>query len=127
MTHRQFLGWMAWLEIDDERPGKTEMYLMQIAREIRCVPYAFSDKSDSEVDINQFRLVKKRGDRTADEVSEEDDQEKSVGQPMGGFALAQPPSEATAEQVAAQRIRQSAFGNVGLSHSIEALQLTKQS
>lgn len=33
MTHRQFRVWRAWLEMDMDRPGKAEWYIMQATAE----------------------------------------------------------------------------------------------
>ena len=37
ITYREFRTRVAWLEMDLNRPGKQEGYLMQIAREVRSV------------------------------------------------------------------------------------------
>jgi hypothetical protein len=34
-TARQFRAWLAWLDMDLERPGKAELYAMQTALEVR--------------------------------------------------------------------------------------------
>lgn len=44
MTHRQYRAWHAWLLIDKNRPGKVESYLMQVAYEVRAVPYRIFGK-----------------------------------------------------------------------------------
>lgn len=38
MTHRQFLAWQAWRRIDVGVPGKTELYLANVAAEVRRTP-----------------------------------------------------------------------------------------
>ena len=37
MTHRQFLGWQAWFELELNRPSRTDYYLMSVCVEIRRV------------------------------------------------------------------------------------------
>jgi len=34
-THREFLAWIEWLDEEDNRPSRTDNYLMQIAAEVR--------------------------------------------------------------------------------------------
>lgn len=36
-THREYLMWMAWRQLEWNRPSRTDHYLMQIALEVRRV------------------------------------------------------------------------------------------
>jgi hypothetical protein len=52
MTHRQFVEWMAWLDLEKNRPDRTEHYLMEIAAEIR----RGNVKRPADVKLEDFRL-----------------------------------------------------------------------
>lgn len=60
MTHRQFRVWKAWLELDQERPSRSDHYAMQIACEVRRVPYAFVGKDPNDVKLETFKLKRKQ-------------------------------------------------------------------
>jgi hypothetical protein len=51
-THRQHLTWLAWLEMEWDRPGRSDHYLMSIACEVRRV---LSKKPD-RVKLDHFWL-----------------------------------------------------------------------
>lgn len=51
MSHREFLGWLAWLDSEVERPDKTEWYLMQLTRFVWLAKHP-----NSKLNINDFRL-----------------------------------------------------------------------
>lgn len=52
MTDRQFHAWCAWENIDRNRPGKIEAYLMNIAAEVRR-SYA---ANPNEVNVDDMRV-----------------------------------------------------------------------
>lgn len=53
MTHRQFRVWKQWLLNENNRPDRTDYYLMQIAAEIRKP----NVKNHRRVKIGDFKLV----------------------------------------------------------------------
>lgn len=65
-THRQMLSWMAYLDMDANRPDKVENYLMQIAAEIRKT----KAKNPRSVRIEDFRL--KFGNGSSQEPASDD-------------------------------------------------------
>ena len=56
MTARQFGAWRAWLHAQMNQPDKKDSYLMQIAAEVRRVPYAFAGRNPNEVELDHLRL-----------------------------------------------------------------------
>lgn len=65
MTHRQFAVWQMWLEMELDRPTKTEQYLMQIAAEVRRTAV----KDPKKVELKHMRLKFNNLDETS--MSEE--------------------------------------------------------
>lgn len=51
-THRQYLAWMAWLEMQWDRPSRTDWYLMQIAAEV----YKKFRKNPAQILVETFKL-----------------------------------------------------------------------
>lgn len=52
MTHRQFITWMAWLDIDWNTPSRSDYYAMQIALEAARQ----SRKEPEKLELSQFKL-----------------------------------------------------------------------
>ncbi len=52
MTHRQFLAWQAWLELEWDRPSRGDCYQMQVAAEVRRV----LAKNPNRIKTNEFKL-----------------------------------------------------------------------
>lgn len=52
VTHREYLLWMQWLEIDRNRVTPDQYYLMQIAQEVRRV----LSKNKSKILLKHFRI-----------------------------------------------------------------------
>lgn len=66
-THRQVLAWDAWLNLQWDRPSRSDWYAMQIAAEVR---YVFSQASRP---VDKFRLRFSAGSETSPrEVSDTD-------------------------------------------------------
>jgi hypothetical protein len=42
LTHRQYLAWQAWLDIQYDTPSRTDHYLMALTLEVRSVAGMFS-------------------------------------------------------------------------------------
>lgn len=53
MTHRQFLAWQYWMNLQQNVPDKTDHYLMQIACEVRRV----LAKHPRQIKIEDFKLT----------------------------------------------------------------------
>mgnify|MGYP003545096950 CR=1 FL=1 len=51
-THRQYLAWQAWFDLQLNNPDKVDFYLMQIAAEVRRTIV----KEPSKVDANAFKI-----------------------------------------------------------------------
>jgi hypothetical protein len=56
MTHRQFRSWMEWDRIEKNRPSRTDHYLMQIAMEVRAIPYTVFATSMPNLNLGQFKI-----------------------------------------------------------------------
>jgi hypothetical protein len=51
-THRQYLSWMHWLNEEWDNPSRTDLYLMQVACEVRRVLARHPNK----VTMSDFKL-----------------------------------------------------------------------
>jgi hypothetical protein len=80
MTHRMFLAWQAWLEMQWNKPTKTDHYLMQIAVEVRRV----LAKDPRKIKLDDARLeFSKPGDKK--KVPEEVAGAMAMGKWLGSF------------------------------------------
>lgn len=62
MTHRQFLAWEAWYDLDMERPSKDNWYAMQIALEVRRVLH--SNPNSVTLDGMRLKFTQKNAETT---------------------------------------------------------------
>lgn len=53
MTHRQYVGWLAWLDLQWDTPNRTDHYLMALRAEVRRGWI----RDPASVDDNAMRLV----------------------------------------------------------------------
>jgi hypothetical protein len=52
MTHRQFLAWRAWLQLELNRPSRSDQYIMQLTAEVRRILH----KHPNRVKLKDFLL-----------------------------------------------------------------------
>lgn len=52
MTHREFLTWECWLDMEWSRPSRSDYYTMQVATEVRRV----LSKNPNAIQIKDFHL-----------------------------------------------------------------------
>lgn len=78
MTHRQFLAWEAWRELEWNRPSRSDFYIMQNTAEARRGWV----KEPGKVETKEFRLkfetVKPKAEPMVDEDAGLTDEEKRV-------------------------------------------------
>ena len=60
MTHRQFVVWCAWLDIEFDRPDRSDWYAMQVAAEVRRV----LAKNPGNIKTDSFKLKFQVGAKT---------------------------------------------------------------
>lgn len=85
LTHRQFLAWQEWLNLQWNEPDRTDHYLMQVSYDIRRV----NAKNPSRVKYKDTRITFKDTRATAQEQKTND-----TGEPVNEQGL-------TKEQVSA--------------------------
>lgn len=72
ITHREFLGWLYWLESQWNEPSRSDYYLMQVAAEVRRVLRKNPSKIKTEHLLIKFVPKKPQKNiikRTIEEVS----------------------------------------------------------
>lgn len=52
VSHREFLTWMAWMDLDQNRPSRADHYAMQVAAEIR----RGNSKNPRKVSLDHFKI-----------------------------------------------------------------------
>lgn len=72
-THREYLTWMAYFELELDRPSRSDNYLMQIACEVRRT----RAETPSAVKLQDFKLQFEQQEQGA--VSEEELIRRSQG------------------------------------------------
>ncbi len=71
LTHLQFLAWQAWLTLDLERPGKNEMYLMQLTHEVAAAPTRVWGKDLPSTPLETYR-IKFKDERVPSSASQQE-------------------------------------------------------
>lgn len=56
VSHREYLTWMAWFEMDQNRPDRSDHYAMQIAAEVR----RGNSKNPRKVLLEHFKIPFRR-------------------------------------------------------------------
>ena len=104
LTHRQYLGWQAWLEIEWDRPSRSDWYAMQVAAETRRGSYMQAGISADQVrEINMKLVFKPAASVNKDDMTDEQFQEwemnvsKSLALARRGKVVQEAPMESDVE------------------------------
>ena len=54
VSHREYLSWLEWFQLDQNTPSRADHYAMKIAQEIRSMAYSFHKKPPTVPNLEKF-------------------------------------------------------------------------